>query len=74
MSVQSQAVVRPIAQTGIVVVVTGVAVILALVALYAVFLDQGQLLSPVLGKVAATANYLHELAHDGRHLLGAPCH
>lgn len=50
------------------------AVVLALLALYAVFLDQGQLLSPVLGNVAATANYLHEFAHDGRHLLGAPCH
>ncbi len=50
------------------------AVLLALLALYAVFLDQGQLLSPVLGDVAATANYVHEFAHDGRHLLGAPCH
>ncbi|KWX01172.1 hypothetical protein C3Y87_13260 [Carbonactinospora thermoautotrophica] len=50
------------------------AAIVALIALYAVFLDQGQLLSPVLGKVAYTANYLHEFAHDGRHLLGAPCH
>ncbi|MGZ6827561.1 MAG: CbtB domain-containing protein [Mycobacteriales bacterium] len=27
-----------------------------------------------MGKLAASANYLHELAHDGRHLLGAPCH
>ncbi|MET8767206.1 CbtB-domain containing protein [Streptomyces sp. NPDC004658] len=50
------------------------AVALALLALYAVFLDQGHLLSPVLGKVATSANYLHEFAHDGRHLLGAPCH
>lgn len=39
--------------------VTGIAVILALVVLYAVFLDQGALLSPALGKVSATANYLH---------------
>ncbi len=44
------------------------------VALDAVFLDQGALLSPMLGKVAASANYVHEFAHDGRHLLGAPCH
>lgn len=58
----------------IVVVIASGAVLLALIALYAVFLDQGQLLSPALGKVAASANYLHELAHDGRHLLGAPCH
>ena len=50
------------------------AVLLAWLTLYAVFLDQGQLLSPVLGQVATTANYLHEFAHDGRHLLGAPCH
>jgi hypothetical protein len=56
------------------VLVLGAALIVALVALYAVFLDQGQLLSPVLGKVAQTANYIHEFAHDARHLLGAPCH
>ena len=62
------------AKQGLAAAVTGLAVVLALVVLYAVFLDQGQLLSPVLGKVAVSANYLHELAHDGRHLLGAPCH
>lgn len=55
-------------------VVTGIAVILAMLVLYAVFLDQGQLLTPALGAVASSANYLHELAHDGRHLLGSPCH
>ncbi|MFF4550746.1 hypothetical protein [Streptomyces sp. NPDC001435] len=54
--------------------ITAAVVILALVALDAVFLDQGALLSPVLGKIAASANYVHEFAHDGRHLLGAPCH
>ena len=59
---------------GVVGAITGIAVILALVVLYAVFLDQGQLLSPVMGNIATSANYLHELAHDGRHLLGAPCH
>jgi hypothetical protein len=74
MSTQTQVVTRPIAKQGLAAAVTGIAVILALVALYAVFLDQGQLLSPVMGKVAVSANYLHELAHDGRHLLGAPCH
>ncbi len=71
---QTQVAVRPIAQAGVAAVITGIAVIVALVALYAVFLDQGQLLSPALGKVSVVANYLHELAHDGRHLLGAPCH
>lgn len=70
----TQVITRPIAKAGITVAVTGIAVIVALIALYAVFLDQGQLLSPVMGKAAVVANYLHELAHDGRHLLGAPCH
>ena len=70
----TQVAARPIAQTALHGVVAAVAVIVALLALYAVFLDQGTLLSPVMGKVATTANYLHELAHDGRHLLGAPCH
>ena len=50
------------------------AVIGALVVLYAVFFDQGRLLSSALGRTAVTANYIHEFAHDGRHLLGAPCH
>ncbi|MBC9723841.1 CbtB-domain containing protein [Streptomyces sp. TRM68367] len=54
--------------------IAAAAVILALVALDAVFLDQGALLSPVLGKVATSANYVHEFAHDGRHLLAGPCH
>ncbi len=70
----TQAISSTAAKQGLAAAITGVALILALVALYAVFLDQGTLLSPVLGKVATTANYLHELAHDGRHLLGAPCH
>ena len=48
------------------------AVLAALV--FAVGFDQGQILRPVLGKAAATGNQLHELFHDGRHLLGFPCH
>ena len=71
---RTQADARPVVGQALVAAVTGTAVLLALVVLYAVFLDQGTLLSPVMGKVASTANYLHELAHDGRHLLGAPCH
>ncbi len=74
MSSQTQVITRPIAKAGLTAAITGIAVIVALITLYAVFLDQGTLLSPMLGKVATTANYLHELAHDGRHLLGAPCH
>ncbi|MGW9033088.1 CbtB domain-containing protein [Streptomyces sp. NPDC055722] len=47
--------------------IAGAAVIVALLALYAVFIDDGSL-------VSATGDYLHEFTHDGRHLLGAPCH
>lgn len=56
--------------------ITGVAVIsaVALFTLFVALLDQGQLLSPVMGEVARSANYIHEFTHDARHLLGAPCH
>jgi hypothetical protein len=47
--------------------IASAAAIIALIALYAVFIDNGSLIS-------ATGNYLHEFAHDGRHLFGAPCH
>ncbi|MGB8939203.1 MAG: CbtB-domain containing protein [Streptomyces sp.] len=47
--------------------IASAAAIIALIALYAVFLDNGSLIS-------ATGSYLHEFAHDGRHLFGAPCH
>lgn len=43
------------------------AAVFALIALYAVFMDNGQV-------VSATGEYLHEFSHDGRHLFGAPCH
>jgi cobalt transporter subunit CbtB len=42
------------------IAITAIVVFLALLTLYAVFLAEG--------------TYLHELAHDGRHLFGAPCH
>ena len=45
-----------------------------LAVVYAVGYDQGTLLEPVLGKLSSTNNYLHELFHDARHLLGFPCH
>ena len=50
--------------------------VLAFVALavFAVLFDNGTLLAPLLGDASYAANYLHELFHDGRHLLGAPCH
>jgi hypothetical protein len=49
---------------------------LALIALtlFAVLFDNGALLAPLLGEAAGTHNYLHELFHDGRHVLGPPCH
>jgi cobalt transporter subunit CbtB len=50
---------RPLVRPRTIAMVT-IAVALALLALYAVFIGQG--------------TYLHEFAHDGRHLFGAPCH
>jgi hypothetical protein len=49
-----------------------VGVLLAVV--YAVGYDQGLLLEPLFGKLSTVNNYLHEFFHDGRHLLGFPCH
>jgi hypothetical protein len=46
------------------------ALALTLGTLYAVTFDTGALSS----KVASSGMYLHELFHDGRHLLGVPCH
>lgn len=54
-------------------VITGVLVAFALLALYATLLDQGALLLPLLGD-SPQVQYLHELMHDGRHTVGAPCH
>lgn len=54
-------------------VIVGVLVAFALLALYATLLDQGALLLPLLGDSPQVA-YLHELMHDGRHTVGAPCH
>ena len=39
----------------------------ALLVVYLVTMENGALL-------ADGARYLHELFHDGRHLLGVPCH
>ncbi|MCW2631411.1 MAG: hypothetical protein JWR88_373 [Pseudonocardia sp.] len=55
-------------------VIAGLLVVLALLALYAVFIDQGALLSSAFGESSYGSNYLHEFMHDGRHLLGFPCH
>ncbi len=37
-----------------------------LLAIYLVQFDQGA--------ISQTGSFLHELMHDGRHLLGVPCH
>ncbi|MFE3292168.1 CbtB-domain containing protein [Rhodococcus sp. NPDC059234] len=56
---------RPIESIGVALAAVGV-VLLALLALYLVGLDQGV--------VSRSGMYVHELMHDGRHLLGLPCH
>lgn len=40
--------------------------LLALLTLYLVGFDQGA--------ISRSGMYMHELMHDGRHLLGLPCH
>ena len=40
--------------------------LLLLLMIYLVQYDQGL--------VSTTGSFLHELMHDGRHLLGVPCH
>ncbi|RVW07945.1 CbtB-domain containing protein [Prescottella agglutinans] len=56
---------RAIESLGIALAAVGV-VLLALLTLYIVGFDQGA--------VSRTGMYMHELMHDGRHLLGLPCH
>lgn len=45
-----------------------------LLVIYAVGYDQGLLLYLVFGEASTKANYIHEFAHDGRHLLAFACH
>jgi hypothetical protein len=47
---------------------------LLLALLFAILVASGDLLAPLFGQAADVTNYLHEFAHDGRHLLGVPCH
>jgi len=58
----------------LILIPAALAALAALCTLFALLLDQGQLLSVAMGDVARTANYVHEFTHDARHLLGAPCH
>ena len=47
---------------------------LLLAFLFVLLSASGALLAPLLGQAAGAVAYLHEFAHDGRHLLAAPCH
>jgi hypothetical protein len=49
-------------------------VALLLAMLFVLLSASGELLAPLLGQAAWVADYVHEFAHDGRHLLGVPCH
>ena len=51
-----------------------VATALLLAMLFVLLSASGELLAPLIGQAADVANYLHEFAHDGRHLLAVPCH
>ena len=51
-----------------------VALALLLLALFVLLSASGALLAPLLGQAAGPFDHLHEFAHDGRHLLGVPCH
>jgi hypothetical protein len=42
--------------------------------LYLVGLDQGALLSLVMGQTAFDQNLIHEFVHDARHAAAFPCH
>jgi hypothetical protein len=50
------------------------ALALLLLALFVLLSASGALLAPLFGQAAGPFDYLHEFAHDGRHLLGVPCH
>ncbi len=48
--------------------------LLLLALLFVLLSASGDLLVPLLGQAAGVTDYMHEFAHDGRHLLGVPCH
>lgn len=54
------------AYSATVALIAAAVVLLALLALYLVGFDQGA--------ISRSGMYMHELMHDGRHLLGLPCH
>jgi len=50
------------------------ALLLFIVLAYLVAFDQGQVASLVSDRLMESGGVLHEFFHDGRHLLGVPCH
>ncbi|GAA0451681.1 hypothetical protein Aca07nite_56300 [Actinoplanes capillaceus] len=62
---KAQALTTPAVSTTLLATAAGFTGIMLLLA-YLVAFDQGAL--------SQSGMYLHELMHDGRHLLGVPCH
>jgi hypothetical protein len=62
---KTQALTTPAVSPKLLATAAGFTTMLLLLA-YLVAFDQGTL--------SQTGMYLHELMHDGRHLLGVPCH
>lgn len=52
----------------------GILAVIAILSIYMVGYDQGQLFSMVQGKDAFDTMWLHEFTHDVRHASGFPCH
>lgn len=46
----------------------------ALLALFAVGYDQGQIMSISMGDLSYQMNVVHEFFHDARHAIGLACH
>ena len=64
----------PEAHDGVISAWAWVGLALAVALFWIVAFENSQLLTLVGAKAAASGNFLHELFHDGRHLLGVPCH
>ena len=52
----------------------GILAVIAILSIYMVGYDQGQLFSIVQGKDSFDTMWLHEFTHDVRHASGFPCH
>jgi hypothetical protein len=71
MEVDMTAITTPVPPDGAAVPVWTWAVLAAAVAVLWAVAFEGGVLSQAL---AGTGSFLHELFHDGRHLVGVPCH